>query len=1149
MIKFTSTIIAMTLIVTGVVIITPKLTQQTTAYTPHGPISIDGDTDFATQASNEGWPGDGTAGNPYIIENYEINSTFIGIHIVNVNVHFKIRNCYFHECDPDAIAFRNTLNGVIENNLLVNNNEGMQIWQSGYITISNNSISQHSSVGIWVPDCSSVIIYNNSVNTSHWGIAVATSDLCTISYNKIYSNRQYGICLIGSANQNTIMYNYISNNTEYGIILEDSDINIVHHNDLIDNNGANDSYDPAHIQAYDNRSTNEWDDGYPSGGNYWSDYDGTDLNSSPTQDVPPPDGMGDTPYIIDGNSRDNYPLMEPVFQSTPSKPQNLQALTGNSFVNLTWEDPILDGGSSIIGYNIYKNDTTGVHAFVPYDQMWFNDTGLANGITYTYNISAVNINGEGANATISATPSTIPSAVVNLQVDEGYGYVNLSWNPPGSDGGSAIIEYRIYRNGTTGPYDIVSADQPWYNDTSVSEGVSYIYNVTAKNNNGEGSNSTIVGAPLVPTIPSTPLNPQTDSGNGYVNLTWEKPSSDGGSAITGYNIYRNGTTGVYVSVPIGNLWYNDTNVTNNVTYAYNVSAVNGVGEGPHTTDIPGTPFVPTIPTAPVNVQADIGNGYVNLTWDIPLNDGNSTITGYYIYRNGTIGPFSFVPASHRWYEDTDVTNEITYTYNVSAVNGIGEGPKSPNILATPLNLTVPSEPKNPYVDFGNGFVNLTWVIPDDDGNSPITIYNIYRHDISGIYETVSGDQLWFNDSNVINGITYSYQVSAVNSIDEGDKSTGIDATPRTTVSPPQNFQIEIHDDFLNFSWDVPLDDGGSPITGYNIYRNDTSEVYGSVAANQLWFIDDVVVPGINYTYYVSVINDVGEGPLSTGKKAKAGAAPSAPTDLAVTYGDLYVNLTWTAPEFEGGYPITNYVIYRGETKGEETYLIDIENILFYNDTTVLNGVTYYYSVSSKNHIGEGDSSETVNATPGKTKTLINQPPTCSISTPSSGSIVKGTIEITGLASDNDGTVQKVQISIDNDDWIEVEGTTSWSYNLDTTFLSNGEHTISVRAYDGTDYSPEAAISVQIENPSSDSTEKSMFEESWFWILIVLVIIFLVFLFLLTRMKRPIEEIEKEGPVPSEDGVMQEEESPPPEEEDLVSPVDEEDENTVYEEGS
>jgi len=56
-------------------------------------------------------------------------------------------------------------------------------------------------------------------------------------------------------------------------------------------------------------STNVWDDDYPSGGSYWSDYNGVDVKNGPNQDQPSSDGIGDTPYVIDANNQDRYPLM------------------------------------------------------------------------------------------------------------------------------------------------------------------------------------------------------------------------------------------------------------------------------------------------------------------------------------------------------------------------------------------------------------------------------------------------------------------------------------------------------------------------------------------------------------------------------------------------------------------------------------------------------------------------------------------------------------------------------------------------------------------------------------------------------------------------------------------------------------------------
>ncbi len=66
----------------------------------------------------------------------------------------------------------------------------------------------------------------------------------------------------------------------------------------------------ARLAFDDSVNGNKWDNNYPLGGNYWSDYSGVDNFKGPNQDIPGSDGIGDTPYIIDADSQDNYPLME-----------------------------------------------------------------------------------------------------------------------------------------------------------------------------------------------------------------------------------------------------------------------------------------------------------------------------------------------------------------------------------------------------------------------------------------------------------------------------------------------------------------------------------------------------------------------------------------------------------------------------------------------------------------------------------------------------------------------------------------------------------------------------------------------------------------------------------------------------------------------
>jgi parallel beta-helix repeat protein len=104
--------------------------------------------------------------------------------------------------------------------------------------------------------------------------------------------------------------NVLSDNTVteniVGIELESSSNNVFFHNNFINNTGA--------IPYVSDGSPNTWDNGYPSGGNYWSGrsgYTGVDEKSGPYQNLTGSDGIGDTPYIIDANNTDRYPLMGP----------------------------------------------------------------------------------------------------------------------------------------------------------------------------------------------------------------------------------------------------------------------------------------------------------------------------------------------------------------------------------------------------------------------------------------------------------------------------------------------------------------------------------------------------------------------------------------------------------------------------------------------------------------------------------------------------------------------------------------------------------------------------------------------------------------------------------------------------------------------
>jgi parallel beta-helix repeat protein len=168
---------------------------------------------------------------------------------------------------------------VISNNTILNNQYGISLGRSANNMIVGNEIVNNTELGIvLVYQCDGNSIIDNFVAGSYYGI------LCTYF---IFS---------GTISGNTIVEN------AHGIYLDTTASNIeIFHNSFVNNT----------CQACSASWSSVWDDGYPSGGNYWSDYDGLDLFSGSYQNETGSDGIGDTPRNIDADDRDNYPLMKP----------------------------------------------------------------------------------------------------------------------------------------------------------------------------------------------------------------------------------------------------------------------------------------------------------------------------------------------------------------------------------------------------------------------------------------------------------------------------------------------------------------------------------------------------------------------------------------------------------------------------------------------------------------------------------------------------------------------------------------------------------------------------------------------------------------------------------------------------------------------
>src|SRR5439155_117653 len=140
----------------------------------------------------------------------------------------------------------------------------------------------------------------------------------------------------------------------------------------------------------------------------------------------------------------------------------------------------------------------------------------------------------------------------------------------------------------------------------------YFYKVTAVNGIGTSPVSNEASATAL-TIPSPPQNLQATGGNTHVSLSWQAPSSNGGSPITNYKIYRSSSSGTegYL-VTVGNVTsYTNTGLASGHTYFYKVTAVNGIGTSPVSNEANATPSAPPpTTTAVITVQAVDSSGTV-----------------------------------------------------------------------------------------------------------------------------------------------------------------------------------------------------------------------------------------------------------------------------------------------------------------------------------------------------------------------------------------------------------------------------------------------------------------------------------------------------------------------------------------------------------
>ncbi len=380
--------------------------------------------------------------------------------------------------------------------------------------------------------------------------------------------------------------------------------------------------------------------------------------------------------------------------TVPGAPTLTSATGGNASVALAWSAPTSNGGSAITGYKVYRATSSGGETLLTTlgNVTSWTDTGASNGTTYYYKVTALNPVGESATSNeLSATPTaplTAPSAPTLNGATAGNGSVTLAWSAPTSNGGSAITGYKVYRATSSGGETLLTTlgNVTSWTDTGASNGTTYYYKVTALNAVGEGIASNEKSATPFAVAPSAPTLNSATPGTDTVALAWSAPGSNGGSAITGYRIYRGTSSGgETLLTTLGNVTsWTDSGLTSGTTYYYMVTALNSAGESVASNERSATPTAAaTVPGAPTLTGASVGKHGVALTWKAPASNGGSAITQYRVYRATTSGGETLIATlgNVTSWTDSGASSGTTLYYEVTAVNAVGESARS-NELST-----------------------------------------------------------------------------------------------------------------------------------------------------------------------------------------------------------------------------------------------------------------------------------------------------------------------------------------------------------------------------------------------------------------------------------------------------------------------------------
>jgi titin len=526
------------------------------------------------------------------------------------------------------------------------------------------------------------------------------------------------------------------------------------------------------------------------------------------------------------------------------------------------------------------------------------------------------VNAEGASVDTSTNfiPRTVPNPPSIASIDENNQSAIVYFNIPVYNGGTPVTQYSYTLDSADNPSSVyivlptldLSFEILSYGGQPLLNGSSYIVRLRASNAEGH---STDVSQSFVPrTVPTSPRISSITPGNGTASVTYHASSYDGGNAIIDYRYRLSSIHGMTSYISIGMTYtFNIIGLSNGVEYSMTMVAVNAEGQSAASDANTFIPF--TAATSPTITKITEGNQRVDIEFVAPSFDGGSPITEYK-YSLSTDGSTGYSDLAYTLsgsvyksiLQNIGLQNAVQYPLIIVAVN-LG-GYSTPSVVSYFTPYTTPDPPTITNVEPGSGSVTIYYT-PGSNNGDTITSY-LYSIDTYNYYAIDNTNPMInpFVLTGLTNGTLYAITMKAVNRAGASVASTSYAFRPRTVPDAPTIDYLIAGNQSIIVHFIAPSFNGGDAITNYS-YNVGGGDISMNTTASPYTITG--LTNGTSYAVTVKAINVAGSSASSNTITAIPFTNPDSPTNVILTASLESIVVNFTAPAYNGGYSIINYI--------------------------------------------------------------------------------------------------------------------------------------------------------------------------------------------------------------------------------------------------